>query len=158
MTDAVPGRKDQHLDVVLSGGGRHGTDAGFDAVRFVHEALPDLDHGKIDLGADFLGRRLQAPLLISAMTGGPARAGAINIRPVYLASAPGWLWLLSAPTMGLGPRARRGAALAIGLAVVLLPQLLINLRHFQQPTPLVLAVNGSRRADRCSPHACALST
>jgi len=73
-------RKDQHLDVVLSGRGRHARDAGFDDIRFVHEALPDLDHDKIDLGADFLGRRLKAPLLISSMTGGPARAEAINAR------------------------------------------------------------------------------
>lgn len=73
-------RKDQHLDVVLAGGGRHARDAGFDVVRFVHEALPDLDHDKIDLGADFMGRRLKAPLLISAMTGGPERAEAINAR------------------------------------------------------------------------------
>ena len=81
MTDAIPpDRKDQHLDVVLSGRGRHARDAGFDAVRFVHEALPDIDHDKIDLGADFLGKRLKAPLLISAMTGGPARAEAINAR------------------------------------------------------------------------------
>jgi isopentenyl-diphosphate delta-isomerase len=76
----IVNRKDQHLDVILSGGARHGRDSGFDAVRFVHEALPDLDHGKIDLGADFLGRRLKAPLLISAMTGGPKRAEAINAR------------------------------------------------------------------------------
>ena len=78
--DLILGRKDQHLDVVLSGGGRHASTSGFDDWRFVHEALPDLDHAKIDLGADFLGRRLQAPLLISAMTGGPARAEAINAR------------------------------------------------------------------------------
>ncbi|MGZ9098179.1 MAG: type 2 isopentenyl-diphosphate Delta-isomerase, partial [Brevundimonas sp.] len=76
----IVNRKDQHLDVILSGRGAHGRGSGFDAVRFVHEGLPDLDHGKIDLGADFLGRRLQAPLLISAMTGGPARAEAINAR------------------------------------------------------------------------------
>ena len=76
----IVNRKDQHLDVILSGLGRHGRDSGFDAVRFVHEALPDLDHGKIDLGADFMGRRLKAPLLISAMTGGPERAEAINAR------------------------------------------------------------------------------
>lgn len=76
----IVNRKDQHLDVILSGGAQHGRDSGFDAVRFVHEALPDLDHGKIDLGADFLGRRLKAPLLISAMTGGPKRAEAINAR------------------------------------------------------------------------------
>ena len=79
MTD-ITARKDQHLDVILAGKARHGLDTGFAAVRFVHEALPDLDHGKIDLGADFLGRRLKAPLLISSMTGGPSRAEAINAR------------------------------------------------------------------------------
>ncbi|RZJ97186.1 MAG: type 2 isopentenyl-diphosphate Delta-isomerase [Brevundimonas sp.] len=79
MSDIVA-RKDQHLDVILSGRARHGRDSGLDAVRFVHEALPDLDYGKIDLGADFLGRRLKAPLLISSMTGGPARAEVINAR------------------------------------------------------------------------------
>ena len=79
LTDPAA-RKDQHLDVILAGKARHGLDTGFSAVRFVHEALPDLDHGKIDLGADFLGRRLKAPLLISAMTGGPKRAEAINAR------------------------------------------------------------------------------
>lgn len=73
-------RKDQHLDVILAGQGRHRRVSGFADIHFVHEALPDLDHGKIDLGADFLGRRLKAPLLISAMTGGPSRAEAINAR------------------------------------------------------------------------------
>ena len=87
--DAILTRKDQHLDVVLSGGGRHRRDAGFDEVRFVHEALPDLDHAKIDLGADFLARRLKAPLLISAMTGGPARAEAINIHLAEAAQSLG---------------------------------------------------------------------
>jgi len=79
VTD-ITSRKDQHLDVILAGKARHGLDTGFADVRFVHEALPDLDHGKIDLGTDFLGRRLKAPLLISSMTGGPARAEAINSR------------------------------------------------------------------------------
>jgi isopentenyl-diphosphate delta-isomerase len=79
VTD-INARKDQHLDVILAGKARHGLTTGLEAVRFVHEALPDLDHGKIDLGADFLGRRLKAPLLISAMTGGPSRAEAINAR------------------------------------------------------------------------------
>jgi len=79
MSD-ITARKDQHLDVVLSGRARHALDSGLGAVRFVHEALPDLDYGKIDLGADFLGRRLNAPVLISAMTGRPARAEAINTR------------------------------------------------------------------------------
>ncbi len=87
--DATTHRKDQHLDVVLSGRGRHASDAGFDAIRFVHEALPDLDHAAIDLGADFLGYRLKAPLLISSMTGGPSRAEAINARLAEAAQAVG---------------------------------------------------------------------
>lgn len=87
--DVIRDRKDQHLDVVLSGGGRHARDAGFDAIRFVHEALPDLDHAKIDLGIDFLGRRLKAPFLISSMTGGPARAEAINANLAEAAQALG---------------------------------------------------------------------
>lgn len=86
---SITDRKDQHLDVVLSGGGRHARDAGFDAVRFVHEALPDLDHARIDLGADFLGHRLHAPLLISSMTGGPSRAEAINAHLAEAAQALG---------------------------------------------------------------------
>ena len=87
--DATTHRKDQHLDVVLAGRGRHATDAGFDSIRFVHEALPDLDHATIDLGADFLGYRLKAPLLISSMTGGPSRAEAINARLAEAAQALG---------------------------------------------------------------------
>ncbi|MBW8303314.1 MAG: type 2 isopentenyl-diphosphate Delta-isomerase, partial [Brevundimonas sp.] len=73
-------RKDQHLDVILAGKARHRRASGFADIHFVHEALPDLDHGKIDLGVDFLGRRLKAPLLISSMTGGPSRAETINAR------------------------------------------------------------------------------
>ena len=57
----ITARKDQHLDVILAGKAWHGRDSGFADIHFVHEALPDLDHGKIDLGADFLGRRLKAP-------------------------------------------------------------------------------------------------
>jgi isopentenyl-diphosphate delta-isomerase len=87
--DVIRDRKDQHLDVVLSGGGRHARDAGFDAIRFVHEALPDLDHAKIDLGVDFLGRRLKAPFLISSMTGGPSRAETINAHLAEAAQALG---------------------------------------------------------------------
>ncbi len=72
-------RKDQHLDIVLSGRGRgDGAGTGLDAVRFVHCALPELHLDEIDLSARFLGRRIAAPLLVSSMTGGPARAAAIN--------------------------------------------------------------------------------
>ena len=75
---SLTSRKDQHLDIVLGGLGRGRAEAGLDAVRFVHQALPELDLGAIDLSTTFLGRRVGAPLLVSSMTRGPARAGAIN--------------------------------------------------------------------------------
>jgi len=78
MADIVT-RKDEHLDIVLSGAatGLPGA-SGFDAVRFAHVALPEIDMASIDLSASFLGHRLDAPLMISSMTGGVERAAQIN--------------------------------------------------------------------------------
>lgn len=50
----------------------------FDAYAFEHVALPDIDLAEVDVSVEFLGRRLEAPLLISCMTGGTEEAGRIN--------------------------------------------------------------------------------
>jgi isopentenyl-diphosphate delta-isomerase len=72
-------RKNQHLDVILGGkGGSRSITTGFERIGFEHVALPELDLDEVDLSADFLGKRLKAPLLVSSMTGGPARAADIN--------------------------------------------------------------------------------
>jgi isopentenyl-diphosphate delta-isomerase len=55
-----------------------GVVSGFDEIRFVHCALPELDLDQVDTSAELFGRRLGAPLLISCMTGGTADAGQIN--------------------------------------------------------------------------------
>jgi len=51
---------------------------GFERYRFVHQALPELDLNQVDLTTTFLGKRLNAPLLISCMTGGTEQARLIN--------------------------------------------------------------------------------
>ncbi|SMQ65142.1 isopentenyl-diphosphate delta-isomerase [Devosia lucknowensis] len=71
-------RKNEHLDIVLDGRGVSRTTTGFDDIVFEHYALPELDLDAIDLNTQFLGKRINAPLLVSSMTGGPARASAIN--------------------------------------------------------------------------------
>jgi len=78
--DDLVRRKDEHIDHVQTGRGRSNASSGLDAVRFVHNALPELDHDSIDLSTELLGRRLRSPFLISSMTGGPSRAADINAR------------------------------------------------------------------------------
>lgn len=75
--DDLRDRKAEHIRLALESrmqlGGNY-----FDEYRFEHEALPEIDFSEIDTSVEFLGRRLEAPLLISSMTGGTALAGKIN--------------------------------------------------------------------------------
>lgn len=88
--NAAGRRKEDHIDIVLSGDRvASRVDAGFDRWRFVHCALPELSLDAIDLSTRMLGRRLKAPLLISAMTGGPVRSEAINAHLAEAAQALG---------------------------------------------------------------------
>lgn len=47
-------------------------------VRFVHDALPDLDAGALDLTTTLFGKSLKAPIVIAAMTGGTDEAAKVN--------------------------------------------------------------------------------
>lgn len=72
-------RKAEHLRVTLEEDVRfRGVTTGFERYRFIHQALPEISLGEIDLSTSLLGKRLRAPLLISAMTGGTPQASIIN--------------------------------------------------------------------------------
>ncbi|MFN3929561.1 MAG: type 2 isopentenyl-diphosphate Delta-isomerase, partial [Thermoflexus sp.] len=62
---------------------------GFERLRFVHRALPELDLQEVDLSTTFFGKTLKAPLLISSMTGGTEEAGRINRNLAEAAQARG---------------------------------------------------------------------
>ncbi|MEM1367177.1 MAG: type 2 isopentenyl-diphosphate Delta-isomerase [Cyanobacteria bacterium P01_H01_bin.15] len=51
---------------------------GFERFRFEHCCLPELNYDDISLTTTFLGKSLQAPILISSMTGGTEQAKQIN--------------------------------------------------------------------------------
>jgi len=52
--------------------------AGFEDIQLVHRALPEVDREKIGLSTSFLGKKLSAPLIVGAMTGGTGEATKIN--------------------------------------------------------------------------------
>ncbi|RAK69665.1 hypothetical protein [Hymenobacter edaphi] len=96
--------------------------------------------GALGLGLLLLYRR--PGRLAPALAAGLCLAAATNLRPIYLAAVPFFLalqWTLLPTGLSPGRRAGAVAALLLGAALVLGPQLLINQRHFGRATPLVLA-------------------
>ncbi|MEA4908200.1 MAG: type 2 isopentenyl-diphosphate Delta-isomerase [Anaerolineaceae bacterium] len=71
-------RKSDHIRINLEEDVRSGLTTGLEQYRFIHRALPEMDLEDVNLGQTLFGRRLDAPLLISSMTGGTTEAAAIN--------------------------------------------------------------------------------
>lgn len=108
-------RKRDHIDIVLAGAARHSVPAGFDSIRFRHNALPEVDFDGIDLSTTFLGRPLRLPFLASSMTGGPDVSDRINRAIAEAAEQMGFamgvgsqrISLTTHDKSGLGPELRR---------------------------------------------------
>ncbi len=62
---------------------------GLDKYRFNHSCLPEINLSEVDLNTNFLGKTLNAPLLISSMTGGTEKAKMINSRLAVAAQKHG---------------------------------------------------------------------
>ena len=86
---ATEARKSRHLDICLEDDVASKLDAGFSRVRLRHEALPECALEDVDTATTFLGHKLAAPLIISSMTGGTERAGAINFNLAIAAERAG---------------------------------------------------------------------
>lgn len=77
--EATAARKREHLDIALSEDvGFAGLTTGLERVRLRARALPERDLEQVDLSCVVLGRRLDAPVLVSCMTGGVSEAGPVN--------------------------------------------------------------------------------
>jgi isopentenyl-diphosphate Delta-isomerase len=73
-------RKDDHIKINLERDVRSALTSGLEKFHFVHEALPELDLNEVDTSLSLFGKKLQAPILVSSMTGGTEDAGDINMR------------------------------------------------------------------------------
>jgi isopentenyl-diphosphate Delta-isomerase len=78
VDERIEARKADHLRLSASGDVDALAGPGWDDVRLVHEALPEVDLCDVDLSVAFLGHRLRAPLLIAGMTGGHKTAHDVN--------------------------------------------------------------------------------
>lgn len=76
------------------------------ALRFRPRSLPELRLCEVDLSQPLLGRTLKAPLMIAPMTGGAARAGALNRMMAAAAEAHGLAFGLGSQRVGLEDPAR----------------------------------------------------
>ncbi|MBU1429760.1 type 2 isopentenyl-diphosphate Delta-isomerase, partial [Myxococcota bacterium] len=81
--------KDEHIDLCLHQPVESGHAAGLGAYSLEHDALPEVDLDAVDLSVEILGRRLEAPILIGAMTGGTPRAEILNHRLARVAARLG---------------------------------------------------------------------
>ncbi|MCD4670437.1 MAG: type 2 isopentenyl-diphosphate Delta-isomerase [Actinomycetia bacterium] len=74
-------RKQDHLELSLNGDMEdRSTSAGFSDYRFIHQALPDLNFDDINTGIEIFGKKLDAPIMISPITGGIRDAKILNRR------------------------------------------------------------------------------
>jgi isopentenyl-diphosphate Delta-isomerase len=108
MTQPVD-RKDSHLELALEREVEfpQGDATGFGALRLEHDALPELDLDEVDPGTTLLGKRLSAPLVIGAMTGGTARAADMNRRLGVAAARCGIAFALGSQRRMLADAATR---------------------------------------------------
>ena len=71
-------RKHAHLELCVTRDVEHHGRTLLDDVHLLHDALPELAIGDVELATELFGRRLEAPVVISGMTGGTEEAGRVN--------------------------------------------------------------------------------
>lgn len=70
-------RKGEHIAAVLKEDVEYEKSAGFENVRLLHNALPEIDYSSVEIKTKFLGKEV-VPLMVTAITGGFAGAVEIN--------------------------------------------------------------------------------
>lgn len=71
-------RKSDHIEICATQDVEHQGTTLLEDVHFFHDAVPERSLDEVDLTTELLGRRLAAPILISAMTGGTEQAAELN--------------------------------------------------------------------------------
>ena len=99
-------RKKDHINICISKSVECG-DTGFSNYKFRYKALPELEKDKIDTKTEFLGKKLEFPLIFEAITGGTEYAKKFNKTIAKIAQDYG---------LGMGVGSQRAAIEDISLA------------------------------------------
>ena len=79
MPESISERKRSHLELCQAEEVEYsGKTTLFEEIDLIHDALPELAVGEVDVATALLGKPLRAPLLITGMTGGTEEASGIN--------------------------------------------------------------------------------
>jgi isopentenyl-diphosphate delta-isomerase len=128
VSGEVAHRKAEHVAAALSHDLSAPQAASWVNIRLVHQALPEVDRDEIDTSVTFLGKRLQAPVAISSMTGGHADVAIINERLARAAERFG---------LAMGVGSQRAALVAPELAAT------YAIARAQAPTAFLIANLGA---------------
>jgi isopentenyl-diphosphate delta-isomerase len=75
---SLQNRKDDHIRINIQEDVESGYTNGLELYALEHCALPDINLENVDTGCEFLGYKLEMPLIISSMTGGSKEGEKIN--------------------------------------------------------------------------------
>jgi isopentenyl-diphosphate Delta-isomerase len=79
MAEETGKRKSDHIRICLDDKAQaKKATTGFEDIQLVHRALPEINKANINLSTTFLGKKLSAPIIVGAMTGGTEEATKIN--------------------------------------------------------------------------------
>jgi isopentenyl-diphosphate delta-isomerase len=77
-TSEIGSRKDSHIALCVERDVEHQRGTLLDQVHLLHDSLPELAISDVDLSVEYFGRRLQAPIVISGMSGGTKNGRELN--------------------------------------------------------------------------------
>jgi isopentenyl-diphosphate delta-isomerase len=87
--EATRTRKLDHLRITVDSNVEHEATTLLEDVSLIHAALPEQSLREVDSSIDFLGKRLNAPLMITGMTGGHPAAAEVNCALARVAAKAG---------------------------------------------------------------------
>lgn len=91
MEEGINKRKTEHIRLCLTDNVEGvNKSTGLEGISFIHNALPEINFADIETSTRFLDKPLNAPFLVSSMTGGSELAAKINQNLAKAAEEKGW--------------------------------------------------------------------